>query len=220
MEKVLILSMSTDHPVIESRRDAVLETYYKMIDQYENIDMLFYSETENLEKSTIKAEADYLYKYSDNEIKHIAIFNEIKKRYYGKYDWYFFIDTDTFVNIPLLAKIISTFDKDYMHGMNLGMSFDNITYLSGGAGYLISNELIPKLFEMKNYNTGFADMTLALNAKDRGIKLKHDPRFYASNPWRDKVLNPEDILKKEIHNMLTYHYVQESKMHILYNLIK
>jgi hypothetical protein len=216
MEKILILVMSSEIPLIQKRRETVLNTYYNFICKYDNIDLIFYSDGEDLSKHTIKVNADYEYHYRDNEIKQVNIFNVIKEKYYEKYDWFFFVDTDTFINVPLLNNIIDSFDKEYIYGKSLKGCYGDLDYVSGGAGYLLSKNVVFKLFNIKNYNTGYADVTLGLNARDNNIQIKDDNRFDSSNPWRDGI-NP---LIENIKNTLTYHYLDSNNMFKLYDIIK
>ena len=60
------------------------------------------------------------------------------------YDWYIFIDDDTFVFPNRLQHLLSTYDSNQCH--YIGCELDHIKdefclYMSGGAGYAISNPL-------------------------------------------------------------------------------
>lgn len=219
MNRILILSMSTNGGPYQERRQAILASFGKTVDTYPDIDLIFYSEAESLDERMIKVEGDYIGSYPDNETKHVNVFNKIQKDFYDSYDWFLFIDDDTFVNVHLLAREISSFDKEYVHGMNIKGQWNDLNYLSGGAGCLISNTVVKHLFNMKHYHTHYGDVSLGLNIRDRNLKIKNDSRFYWSNPWKDERLDPIKYAQDEIQNMLTYHYISPENMIILSNLV-
>jgi len=66
------------------------------------------------------------------------------------YDWYIFIDDDTFVFTNKLRKYLTQYNpaNNYYIGNELDhVKKDFCSYMSGGAGYAISNELYKKIYE-------------------------------------------------------------------------
>jgi hypothetical protein len=66
------------------------------------------------------------------------------------YDWYIFIDDDTFVFNNRLENLLSQYDSSSCY--YIGKELDHIKdqfclYMSGGAGYAISNALYSKIYE-------------------------------------------------------------------------
>jgi hypothetical protein len=202
--------------ILLDRREAIINSYAKRLIDYPNIELMFYSDDEDTSTNTIKVDVPLEMKYSDNEIKTIGAIDLIQNRYYNKYDWYFFADDDTFINIELFNKMINTFDENFIHGQILSKCYGELIYLSGGAGFLISNKLISNLFNLTNHKTGFSDVNIGLNYKERNIPIMNNLLFNGSNPYKDNKL---DILKYQINNHITQHYVNPIMMIEFDNLI-
>lgn len=71
------------------------------------------------------------------------------------YDWYIFIDDDTFVFLERLKTLLCKYDKDDLY--YIGNELDHIKhdfclYMSGGAGYAISNGLYKLIFNYVKQN--------------------------------------------------------------------
>lgn len=213
--KILILTMSSK--ILSNRIDGILNSYYKIIENYDNIDLIFYSDHEDISKNIIKLDCDFEYCYRDNEIKNLTVFNLIRDKYYNKYDWYLFIDDDTFVNIPLLNDKINSFDENYIYGKDSTGYYGNLNYVSGGAGYIISNKLISKMFDLTNFKTSFADVSIGMNMIERGIEFINSDYFDPYNPYR---MGTSDNIKEDIKNKITYHYIYPDKMLELMQYIK
>jgi len=69
------------------------------------------------------------------------------------YDWYIFIDDDTYLFINRLEKMLQNYNKN--DNCYIGCELDHIQkefclYMSGGAGYAISNGLYKLIFEYVN----------------------------------------------------------------------
>ena len=190
-----------------NRRQAILDTYHKRIKNYNNIDLVFYSDDEDESTNTFKVDVPLVYSYRDNEIKTIGAFHMIRDRFYNNYDWFFFVDDDTFINIPLLNEKIDEFDENYIHGKDIRGNYGNLPYCSGGAGFLISNKIIDKFFDAEDNKTGWSDVNVGLNAQKQGIEIRNSNYFDPSNPNVTGVDLVEDIKNK-----ITYHYVNADMM--------
>ena len=206
-DKILVLVMSSN--ILLNRREAIVNSYMKRLDDYPNIDLIFYSDDEDPSTNTIKVDVPLQMKYSDNEIKTVGAIDLIEKRYHNKYDWYLFVDDDTFINIPLLDKKIDMFDEDFVHGRDITGCWGGLEYVSGGAGILMSNKVVEKLFKMVWYNTDFSDVNVGMNLRDRNIEIRNSNLFNPSNPYRDNTTNN---LEESVKNNITYHYLHPSMM--------
>ena len=72
-----------------------------------------------------------------------------------QYDWYIFIDDDTFVFIDRLENLLNQYNSSDLY--YIGHELDHIQrefclYMSGGAGYAISNSLYKLLYNYVDYN--------------------------------------------------------------------
>jgi hypothetical protein len=168
-----------------------------------SVDCLFYSDHEDSEKNIIKV-SDRT-DYHSNEEKHINsliyVSNNIKD-----YEWFFFCDNDTFVNTEKLESLLSQFDKDSVHGSILNRHWPadtSLNFCSGGAGYLIHNELLDKITQnISILNTGCSDVTLGLCLRDLGIKSVNYDLFNSQPPAF------HNIPISETKNYITFHYIK------------
>jgi hypothetical protein len=206
-KRILILVMSSQIHMV--RRDSIVNSYGKRVKDYPNIDLIFYSDDDDPSTNTFKMDVPLQMKYSDNEIKTIGAIDLIEQRYHNQYDWYLFIDDDTFVNIPLLNEKIFMFDEDFVHGRDITGCMGDLEYVSGGAGILISNKIVGKLFKMVCYNTHYSDVNVGMNLRDRNIKIRNSILFNPSNPYRE---NGIQNLKEDVKSNITYHYLYPSMM--------
>lgn len=168
----------------------------------ENVDCLFYSDHEDKDKNIIKVSnrSDY----DSNEEKHINalkfVSNDIKD-----YEWFFFCDDDTFVNTKKLEDMLPTFNSNYVYGsvINCWPSDKSLTYCSGGAGYLINHKLLSKInLGLKNYETGYADVSLGLSLREMNINNINLSLFNSQPPS----YYGYDL--DEIKNNISFHYIK------------
>ena len=185
------------------------DRYYNVKETWgKYLDCMFYSDHEDKEKNIIKV-SDRT-DYHSNEDKHVNVL-----KYLGEdiknYEWFFFCDDDTFVNTKKLEGLLDTFDKNRVHGQML--KTDNymgnplpppiLEYCSGGAGYLIHNEILKIISkEIKFLNTGYSDVTLGLLLRDLNI-LVSDSDYFRSQPPSFYGYNDETIK-----NYATFHYIK------------
>jgi len=187
---VVLHGKSSDH-----RHEGIMETWGK------NKNIIFYSDYEDPDKKIYKVSNRT--DYSSNEEKHLNSFLLVNNLN-TKYDWFFFCDDDTFVNTEYLEN--TKFDENFIHGSIITGCWPhdkNLEYCSGGAGYLISKNILIKIYEnLFNSNTGFSDVSLVYIAKKCNIPFLNDDRFRSQNP---SFFNIKDI---EIKNFFTFHYVK------------
>lgn len=177
------------------RYENLVETWGK------NKNIIFYSDYEDINKKIYKVSNRT--DYASNEEKHLNAFSLVNELY-TQYDWFFFCDDDTFVNTEHLEN--ANFDENFIHGSIITGCWQNdksLEYCSGGAGYLISKNILIKICKnLYNSNTGFADVSLGYVAKKCKIPFLNDDRFRSQNP---SFFNIKD---SKIKNFFTFHYIK------------
>lgn len=144
------------------------------------------------------------------------------------YDWIFYVDDDTFVNVNNLNKFIKEADNCKVYGsiFNSEKDHDNPMYEkniiskdskfpSGGAGVLIGSEVFRKIDNFELFivpQLGHDDVDMGLNFDQHGIEqidsdlfLSQDPKFY-------------NHTKTKIKKSITYHHVDPTLMDSLYKM--
>jgi hypothetical protein len=212
MKKVICFVLTTKKH--SDRIKNVFETWSN------DVDTVFYSDHENIEMNVIKvSDRD---DYASAEEKQINLLNYIKNLLNGDdkyllevYDWIFFVDDDTFVNVKNLKSYIQTIDQNKVYGSIFNSEKDskNPVYLngsipleskfpSGGAGFLVSSKIIKQIGEFKNYNTMFSDVGAGLNFYYNGVDQVDNSLFNSQNP------EFYGHTKMQIDKMITYHYIK------------
>lgn len=186
--------MSTES--YSDRQNTILNTWGK------DVDLFFYSEHENKDKKIIKV-------CDQNEVvnKQNLIFKKIEELFYNEYEWYFFGDDDTFVNVNLILKELKTLDKEKIHGSDIFGCWKDLHFPSGGAGFLINNKIIHKFFNSKFYpEIKAGDVNFGLNMRDKDVMIENNKKFHSQN------YNFYDIKIEEVFKYITFHYVQKDDM--------
>lgn len=167
-----------------------IETYYNTIGHH--VDCIFCSD--HIDKNMNVMKFSNNTDYNSNEEKQINAVNSLKcilsektgKSLLDSYQWFFFCDCDTFINLKKLDYLIDTFNVNTVHGYLINIDrhptnsiFTNpkipggFEYLSGGAGFFVTRELINKVGQFVNYQTTYADVSMALNWYYNGIKVEN-----------------------------------------------
>lgn len=196
--------------VCQDRIDGILNSYHKILDKY-GVDLIFYSDHEDVANNIIKLDCEFVYSKRDNEIKTLTAFNLIKDRFHHKYDWYFFVDDDTFINIPLLMEKVEEFDEDYPYGKDIRGCWGGLPYASGGAGFLVPDKMVHKMFDLKNFNSAFNDVSIGYNMQERGIVFKDSDYFDTDNPHKR---GNHGNTKNELMTHITFHYSHPDMMEL------
>ena len=192
------------------RYDNVIKTWGK------DIDHIFYSDHEDLEKNIIVV-SDKTH-YFSNEEKHINALKYVNDNK-PDYDWFFFCDDDTFVNVNNLIEYTKTANDAMVHGSVLKKTWPSdphLVYCSGGAGYLISKKILSEVCKtIEVTNTGYSDVTLGYKLRDLNILSSDDFRFKSQTP---SFFNLEI---NECCKYITFHYIKHfDEMDKLYNSCK
>ena len=207
MKKVLYIILHTKKH--ESRFNNLVNTWLQ------GQDYVFYSDHEDLENNIIKVTDDD--SYHSNEPKFISVVNTLPEEYLN-YEWYFFVDNDTFVNTKKLESILDSLNPKVLHGQKIySWSRDkSMPYLSGGAGILVHHTMYPHMREnLRNYGTGYSDVSLGCYMKEYGIECVDDGLCWSQPPshWR--------INMSEINHHVSFHYIQKyDEMMEMYNICK
>ena len=206
MKKILYVILHTS--AHSDRYDGVVNSWGK------NVDYLFYSDSDDIEKNIIKVSDDTAYK--SNEEKHINIIKHLFEQDY-QYEWFFFCDNDTFVNTKNLEANLDSFDKEKITGRIIPKCWlgdTSLLYCSGGAGYLMNKKVLSKIGgSIKKENTNYSDVSLGICARSLGVEFDNDDKFNSQTPEKS------NLSDADIKDLYTFHYINPQKMHELYNLI-
>lgn len=208
----------------ETRIPVLEETWTK------HIDYLYFSDYEDAEYDMIKTTNDSTY-FGAGE-KGINFLNMIKDiecddgKILDIYDWIFYVDDDTFVNVNTLKEFVKTADKNKVYGyiFDYEKDSDNPMYQrnvisktskfpSGGAGVLIGLEVLNKIPKFELFvvpSFGHDDVDMGLNFQMFDIEQIDSKLFNSQNPEFHG--HGEDEIKKSI----TYHHVDPDLMRSLY----
>lgn len=185
-----------------------------------DIDHIFYSDYNDPLNNVLKV--TYSSTYSSNELKHINVLNFIisQKSFLSNYKWVYLFDDDSFVNVNLLIKLVSSnfFSTTKIHGQLLTPEnnpdnpffnkYPQSNYLSGGAGYLCPVNLLQTKRFFKNHKTTYADNSFGLNFnvnqfEDCNLFHSQKPNFY----------NIED---ENISEHISFHYIKSKEVYKTY----
>jgi hypothetical protein len=202
-----------------------------------NQDVLFLSDI-NISPDVVGF--DYLRKGYDNIWMK---YREIIKNWTDfKYDWYFFTDDDTFVNVKNINNLLSNYsvddkiclgvlgvlnadatdrDGNYtgfpLHTIQGNQTELPLTYASGGAGFILSLESMKTINKYLNTIQDVprcynSDVTIGFWIRNSGIKNINTKGFWWTHPT--ELQHDVDVIKESY----TYHYVDEKMMHELFNI--
>jgi hypothetical protein len=168
-----------------------------------NVDVLFYSDSEDLDKKIIKVSDRTDYRSAED--KHVNVFKFLYKEK-NNYEWFFFCDDDTFVNTPKMDQFLVNLNQNEVYGSVLSETWPDdrsLKYCSGGAGYLIHRNLLVSISDhIKNMNTGYSDVTLGLCLREMGIIITDSDYFKSQSPEFYNI----DI--DNVKNYITFHYIK------------
>lgn len=180
------------------------------------MDCVFYSDHRNPLENVVKVSNATHYKSAEE--KHIHFLNRCGPWLAERYRWVFCCDDDTFVFPERLDGLLAGgLDPGCVYGTvdSFTKCPDNpifqrvgcdLRFPAGGAGYLLSGELLRRLHPFRNYGTGYSDVSLGLNLAEKGISLlDRDDVFFAQTP--EFFGHPASGLTTSI----SYHYIKLQK---------
>jgi hypothetical protein len=203
--KILFLVIHTKKQ--EDRYETILNTWGR------DVDFLFYSDHEDLKKNIIKVSDNNT--YSSGQEKQINIINNLPEDKLN-YDWYVFVDNDSFINTFKIKDFIKTLNTNNVYGelCNCWPVNKNLYYALGGAGIFISNENLKKIKGHLTHNPViWGDVSLGINLDRLGIKMVNSELLHSQLPKH------YEIKDNEVKNHISFHYVLDyESMNNLYNL--
>jgi hypothetical protein len=141
------------------------------------------------------------------------------------YDWYVFIDDDTFVFIDRLKQLLKNYNKDELY--YIGNELDHIKrdfclYMSGGAGYVVSNNLYKLLYnyvQKEGINGSYShwcdDLCIGLwidKLKSDNTIIQIDNKNFLINPHKNE---------NELNNAITIHRTMTAEANnFYYDIVK
>jgi len=143
----------------------------------------------------------------------------------GVYDWYFFLDDDSYLNYKNLVLELKGHSPEDCFIMGRELNEEHKTwkqepelrYCSGGAGIVMNRLTLEKLkFPDDPSANGmhFGDVAVGRVARDSGVTIKHNGLFHGN---ASKILGHDD---KTIRKQITYHKLATSEsMNELHNII-
>jgi hypothetical protein len=119
---------------LPDRVNNILQTWGSSI-----TDIIFYSDHQDSDKNIVKATvSENTGQYNSCPEKIYHRLKQIKEN--NIFDWYVFVDDDTFVNVKNVITFLQDANKDCSYG-----SSANWGHPQGGAGFFISNSTIDKI---------------------------------------------------------------------------
>jgi len=186
-----------------NRQKCILDTWLK-----DKINYFFYTDkSTNVGNQVQICDNDT---YFSNGIKNIGeLIRVYNLKHYENVDWMFFCDDDTCVNLRKLENLLPTLDKTKMYGHMLSGTWPedtSLSYLSGGAGYLLSSDTLKK-FKAPSLDylkmSFYSDVCVGFWARDNNIESINIKGFYPHPPKDCKLTD------NEIKNCYTFHYIKE-----------
>lgn len=158
--------------------------------------------------------------FEDLTYKYIDFFKNMNIQ--DLYDWYIFIDDDTFVFHHRLIKLLENYNpnENYYIGKVLDhIKYEFCLYMSGGAGYVISSNLYKLIIDLvrrepeRAFRHWCDDLCIGLYiidiSKQFKVNMVNDDRFHISKP--------DDI--DELNYAITYHKIIELNQWLFLNKI-
>ena len=151
--------------------------------------------------------------YESCPLKYVRFFQNLKL----DYDWYYFMDDDTFVFPERLYKFLSYFnEKDSLY---MGRRCDHISYpiyMSGGAGFIISK---PLYLELVNFirNTSEDKLFPSIHGDlSLGHWLSNIPKKIIESKLFNSSLHKDE---NELKNCISFHYLKIEQHYKFYHNI-
>lgn len=135
-----------------------------------SVDVIFYSDFFDETNNIIKVSNDSTYRGCEERV--VERLKQIKSN--NIYNWYFFVDDDTYVNINNLNKFVETSNSDIVYGRKC-CGWGNLNYAQGGAGLLISKKIIDNISPETIYKrgSGYSDVIFGQILTANNIKTEY-----------------------------------------------
>jgi len=148
--------------------------------------------------------------YESCPLKYIRFFQNMKL----DYDWYYFMDDDTFVFPERLNKFVNNYNKD--KPLYIGDRCDHLSfpiYMSGGAGFLLTKPLYLSLVE---YIRNTPEKQLFVNRHGDysiGMWLSNIEKEVISNKIFNQTTHKNDY---ELNNCISFHFLKTEEQYKFY----
>lgn len=205
--KILLCIMHTSKT---AERVPYLKKYYQG-----KVDFFFYADYEEQASHILKVSNSS--DYESNELKHINVLNLIRKSgIYNKYDLFYLIDDDTFVQLDNLRQLIKEQSFEGISFMGelitekvspengIFKKYPGLKYMSGGAGYIVTASAFRnKPFRV--YFNGFADVSIGLNL------MKYEVNYLHNKNFRSQHFNFYQLSEDEFLSAISFHYIKNEE---------
>jgi len=202
MKKLLSVHILTTHKY-RSRQESQLKTWLKGFD-----DFVFYTDIciDDLPNQISVSDDDSYQGCAEKQVNEIVRIKDNKL--YDDFEWFFFFDDDTFVNLELLKQFCSEKLEEFETYGKTGNSWPpdfSLTYYSGGAGFLLRSDFIKNSTRIsRREGIQFSDVQVGLWLRENGIKLNHESKFNSHSPSQSNKVGCEK-------NEITFHYIQDAE---------
>jgi hypothetical protein len=200
--------------ITSSTNEDRINTINKTWNHRNSINTIFVSDQDDLENNILKFSDSSDYKSAEDKTVNILSYIKLNNRN----KWYFIVDDDTFVNTKNLTKFVEVADPNFVYGYMAHKDWWNgLEYTQGGAGTLISQEVINKINynTIRNYDTGYGDVSLGLifnvnNIQIKGCNQSEDCLFLEKSFNHYKYIGKEKLSEKiTFHQVRTYDDMKE-----------
>lgn len=163
--------------------------------------MLFYGDYEDENVIKVSDKTDY----SSGEDKQINIINQFPDEHLI-YDWYIFVDDDSFINTSLLPTFLSRLDPQKVHGQtgNTYHPDKTLFYCYGGAGIFMNHDMLSNMRGVLEHNdVVWGDVSLGMNMRRLGVSIcDHGDVCHNGTPASFKVK------RDQVKNHVSFHYIK------------
>lgn len=155
------------------------------------------------------------------------VFGCVNKRIqFDEYRWFMLFDDDTWINVPLLVRLIQKLRQE--DSLGVGFLYSNykndpgLDWFSGGGGMLYTAPAFKVLlhaFERGDCKIeNVQDLSMCRCAKKRAVKLLHSPLFHFHRPMSTLWTTSEFYRRHSsisIASAVTFHYIEANEHRLL-----
>lgn len=204
----LSIHVMTTH-INKDRHSSILETWLKSFPDY-----TFYTDFSTGIGNQVELTTNT--QYHSNAEKHVLEINRIcNQKLYEKYDWFYFCDDDTAPNIQNILSYIKIANRQKVHGWSqYSWAQDrSLLCLSGGAGYLISSDILSK-HKPPRYDTNiiWSDIQFCLWLQSNNIEIQNNPKMKQDVPSIFNIRMDTKEGRNSIREHLSFHYVKDHSL--------
>ena len=152
--------------------------------------------------------------YESCPLKYIRFFQNMTL----DYDWYYFMDDDTFIFTERLQQLLLNYDKN--QPLYIGHRCENYSfpiYMSGGSGFLLTKSLYLKLID---YIRATPEQELLVSIYGDyliGLWLSNIDKYVISNKLLHPTTHTNDY---ELQNYVSFHYLKTEEQYKFYKTFK